>query len=85
MDHVGGVEFMPDEYVDITETFEIKRQMLACHESQLKAMGSLASADILEMIHVQSRFRGFAAGCKYAEGFGRLAGWQRGVARRLLP
>ena len=85
MDHVAGVGFMPDEYVDISETFEIKRQMLECHQSQLKAMGQLARSDILEMIHIQSRFRGFAAGCKYAEGFRRLDGWQRGVARRLLP
>jgi N-acetylglucosamine malate deacetylase 1 len=85
MDNVAGVGFTPAEYVDITETFPIKYQMLECHKSQLRAMSGLANADILEMIQVQSRFRGYAAGCKYAEGFRRLEAWQRGIARRLLP
>jgi hypothetical protein len=71
--------------VDITETFGIKRKMLECHKSQLKTMSELANADILELIQVQSRFRGYAAGCQYAEGFCRLEAWQRGIARRLLP
>jgi LmbE family N-acetylglucosaminyl deacetylase len=85
MDNVAGVGFVPSEYVDITETFEIKREMLRCHQSQLRGMSEMASADILEMIHVQSRFRGYAAGCRYAEGFCRLDGWQRGITRRILP
>jgi LmbE family N-acetylglucosaminyl deacetylase len=85
MDNVAGVGFTPCEYVDITETFATKRQMLECHKSQLRSMSDLANADVLEMIQVQSRFRGYAAGCRYAEGFRRLEAWQRGIARRLLP
>lgn len=85
MDNVAGVGFTPWEYVDITETFATKRQMLECHKSQLRSMSDLANADVLEMIQVQSRFRGYAAGCRYAEGFRRLEAWQRGIARRLLP
>jgi N-acetylglucosamine malate deacetylase 1 len=85
LDNVAGVGLTPLEYVDITETFDIKRRMLECHKSQLRAMSDLANADILELIHIQSRFRGYAAGCKYAEGFRRLEAWQRGIARRLLP
>ena len=85
MDNLGGIGFQPTEYVDITETVEVKKQMLACHVSQVKPMKELANTDVLEMIEAQARFRGFAAGCKYAEGFCRLEAYQRGLTRRILP
>jgi LmbE family N-acetylglucosaminyl deacetylase len=85
MDNTAGIGFQPDEYVDITSTFEIKKRMLQCHTSQLQAMTQLANADVLELIQVHARFRGFAAGCKYAEAFRRLDAFQRGLTRRVLP
>ena len=85
MDNSAGVNFNPTEYVDITETFEIKKQMLLCHKTQFVAMQDLANTDMLEMIEVQAKFRGMAAGCRYAEGFTRLDAYQRGLTRRLLP
>ena len=59
--------------------------MLQCHLSQVRAMAELAHTDILEMVRVQARFRGFAAGCQYAEGFRKLEAYQRGLTRRVLP
>lgn len=85
MDNICGINFTPTEYVDITETFEIKKQMLQCHKSQFASMDDLASTNLLDLIEVQSRFRGLAARCKYAEGFTRLNAYQRGIARRILP
>lgn len=85
MDNLGGIDFLPTEYVDVTEVMEVKHRMLQCHKSQLKAMSELAFTDILEMIRTQARFRGFAAGCQYAEGFRKLEAFQRGLTRRLLP
>jgi Uncharacterized proteins, LmbE homologs len=85
MDTICGIHFTPTEYVDITDVFEMKKQMLLCHKSQFVAMQDLASTDMLELIEVQSKFRGFAAGCKYAEGFTRLDAYQRGLTRRILP
>ena len=85
MDNVCGINFMPTEYVDITEVFEIKKAMLACHKSQFVAMQDLADTDLHAMMEVQSRFRGFAAGCRYAEGFTRVDAYQRGLTRRILP
>ena len=85
LDNLGGVGFQPTEYVDITEVFEIKKQMLSCHKSQVVAMKELAATDILEMMEVQARFRGFGAGCRYAEGFTRLDAYQRGLTKRVLP
>ncbi len=85
MDNLGGIGFSPTEYVDITETFEIKKQMLCCHKSQFEAMKDLADTNLLDMIEVQARFRGMAAGCRYAEGFTRLDAFQRGLTSRILP
>lgn len=85
MDNLGGIGFSPTEYVNITETFEIKKQMLACHKSQFEAMKDLADTNLFDMIEVQARFRGMAAGCRYAEGFTRLDAFQRGLTSRILP
>ncbi len=85
MDNLGGIGFLPAEYVDISGTMEAKRRMLSCHESQVKAMRELAHTDLAELVEVQSRFRGMAAGCRFAEGFRRLDAYQRGTTRRVLP
>lgn len=85
MDNLGGIEFLPTEYVDITEVFETKKEMLACHKSQVKAMQQLAHTNLLGMMEVQARFRGLAAGCTYAEGFTRMDAFQRGLTTRILP
>lgn len=85
LDNICGINFMPEEYVDITDVFELKKEMLLCHKSQFVAMQDLASTDMLELIDVQSRFRGLAAGCRHAEGFTRLQAYQRGLTRRILP
>jgi len=85
MDNLAGIGFLPDEYVDITAVMDIKRRMLACHESQVSSMKELARTDIMQMIETQARFRGLAAGCEFAEGFCRLEAYQRGLTRRILP
>lgn len=85
LDNLGGVEFAPTEYVDVTMVMDIKRRMLACHQSQIQPMRELAKTDLLELMEVQSRFRGLAAGCLFAEGFRKLEAFQRGLTRRVLP
>jgi LmbE family N-acetylglucosaminyl deacetylase len=85
MDNLGGINFSPAEYVDITGVMDVKRRMLECHQSQVKPMRELAQTDLPELIEIQARFRGFAAGCRYAEGFTRLDAYQRGLTKRILP
>mgnify|MGYP002378389919 CR=1 FL=1 len=85
LDTVGGIGNLPADYVDITPVMELKRRMLRCHRSQFKAMSDLAHCDLEQLVEIQARFRGLAAGCLYAEGFTRLESWQRGSHRRLLP
>jgi LmbE family N-acetylglucosaminyl deacetylase len=85
MDNIGGIGFLPTEYVDITPVMETKLRMLRCHKSQFTAISELTRRDLEQVTDLQSRYRGLAGGCVFAEGFCRLESWQRGLARRLLP
>ena len=61
----GGVDFIPDFYVDITKYFETKIAMLCKHESQVKG-------DPREMLEIVNRFRGMQCmkpEIKYAEAY----------------
>lgn len=71
MDTTSGVNFYPEFYVDITKQWETKASMIACHKSQETWMIDQYGVSCVEFGKTQSRFRGFQAGCKYAEGFRR--------------
>ena len=84
-DTLGAINFLPNEYVDITGTMEIKKQMYLCHVSQDEWMRKATGFDIREVIESVARVRGYAAGVKYAEGFSRVDAWYRGTTARVLP
>jgi LmbE family N-acetylglucosaminyl deacetylase len=85
MDTLAGVDFSPDEYVDITDFYETKVKMLSCHESQLTWIKEHDHTDFLDMMETQNKFRGYQVGCKYAEGFRFAKKWLRVGTGRLLP
>ena len=85
MDTVAGIGFQPEEYVDISDTIEQKKQMILCHQSQQAFAADYRQSEFLESALVQSRFRGHQAGVEYAEGFRWLRLEMRGRARRVLP
>ena len=85
MDTVVGMGFLPTEYVDISETFQKKMEMLGCHRSQLEWLKAHDSIDVLEFVETTARFRGLQCGVKYAEGFCQFEVWGRKVPARLLP
>ena len=85
MDNLGGIGFQPTELVDITETIDIKKRALACHRSQTDIFNRLLDVDLLDMVETTGKFRGYQAGCKYAEGFTKVEAWYRGITGRLLP
>ena len=74
MDNLGGVDFVPGLYVDIETTYEVKREMLRCHESQIAWMTQVRHTDMEYVIEWISRWRGLQAGCVRAEGFRVRAG-----------
>lgn len=71
-ENVGAVDFQPEIYVDITDTFDTKAQMLKCHESQDVWMQHMYGADIVANMARTASMRGLAPGYKYAEGFRSL-------------
>jgi LmbE family N-acetylglucosaminyl deacetylase len=85
MDNLGGFQFNPTEFVDVSDVIDIKLQMLQCHESQLKWMLEHDKIDFAETVRTYSRMRGLQAGVTYAEGFIQMQGWGRMTTRRLLP
>ncbi|MHB0997678.1 MAG: PIG-L deacetylase family protein [Armatimonadota bacterium] len=68
----GGIDFLPEVYVDISDVLHLKLEALSKHESQVAWMANYTDDDFLEYCTTLARFRGIQAGCKYAEGFRAL-------------
>lgn len=85
MDNVGGIGFEPEAYVDITETFEMKAQMLRCHQSQDTWLQYMYETDIVDNAARVSSMRGLGPGVKYAEGFRSLPMFPIPGGLHLLP
>ena len=89
----SGMGFIPTEYVDISDFFETKKRMMACHHSQISLMKELfrdsyddpAKGNFFEGIEIQARYRGLQCGAMYAEGFVRANDAFRVCAGTLLP
>jgi len=64
MEPAGGIGFMPEQYVDISDVQEDKVHAFKAYESQLAY-----DPRYLENIEVVGRFRGYQAGYQYAECF----------------
>ena len=86
----NGLGFIPTEYVDITDTIEIKMAMCSEHKSQVQWMqdnykDTLNGKNFLEQYYTQSRYRGIQCGVEYAEGFRMANDAFRVVPYRVLP
>lgn len=84
-----GRPVRPDFIVDVGTVFAIKRDMLACHESQrLWLKQHHAMDDYLETMEAWCRHRGQEAGVEFGEGFRQYRGHpypQSPVLQGLLP
>ncbi|MBI3962324.1 MAG: PIG-L family deacetylase [Deinococcus sp.] len=85
MDTLLGVNFQPTEYVDISDTFPLKREMMRQHQSQLKWLLDHDNTDFLAELETMARFRGLQCGVRYAEAFRPYHVWGRVRPARLLP
>lgn len=85
MDTLAGVNFVPTEFVDISDEIDLKLQMLECHESQLVWMREHDGIDFADMVKTCSRYRGYQCGAAYAEGFRMCQVYLKGTTKRLLP
>lgn len=85
MDNLAGINFIPTEYVDITNTIDKKIEMLECHVSQMKWMRDHDNIDFAEFVTSCARFRGIQSNVKYAEAFVPCLAWPKLTTQRLLP
>jgi LmbE family N-acetylglucosaminyl deacetylase len=85
MDTVAGRHFEPEIYVDISSVIEIKTAMLNSHKSQADWIRRVFDTDLAEGMLLQARFRGYQAGCQFAEGFRLLHDWPYTGDHKLLP
>ncbi len=85
MDTLAGVNFNPTEFVDVTDTIDLKLDMLNCHESQVVWMRDHDGIDFPDMVRTCSKYRGYQCGVAYAEGFRQCQVYLKGTTERLLP
>jgi LmbE family N-acetylglucosaminyl deacetylase len=69
MDNVAGIDFIPQLYVDVTETLELKKEMLRCHDSQVQWMAAARHTNMEYLIEWLGAWRGLQCGARYAEAF----------------
>ena len=84
-DCIAGIDFMPQFHVDLSETFELKRQKLACHKSQSVWLQNQYGIGYVEFIEFTGRFRGIQCGARYGECFQLSPTWLKRVDGGLLP
>ena len=85
MDNLGGLDFVPTDYVDISDEIDLKLEMLECHESQLKWMRDHDNIDFAEFVKTCARYRGLQCNSMYAEGFKQCLVYPKILPMRLLP
>ena len=85
MDTIAGINFLPQEYVDITSTIEKKIKAVNCHQSQVKWLLDHDRIDFLDFTRTVSKFRGLQCGVPFAEGFKCCHVWPRLKTKRMLP
>jgi len=81
----GAAAFQPTDYVDVTDVYAEKEELLALHRSQWEWISDHSGVEIAEPMRVTNRFRGMACGVRYAEAFRREWLAAGGSAVRLLP
>ena len=69
IDNEQGLGFEPHLWLDIGETMQVKREMLAAHASQVELMHSMYGDDLVTMVERLARMRGGQRGCEFAEAF----------------
>lgn len=75
---IGGFGEQPTTFVDITDTFERKLELLRAHESQFALSSQLfQGVDLIRLASVTDAFRGLQAGVEFAEAFRPALRWPR--------
>lgn len=85
MDTPAGVNFVPELYVDISDVFDEKVELVGRHKSQNSWMKDLFGYELDAFLEIPAKFRGLQAGVKMAEAFTPSQRWGRTFTRHYLP
>lgn len=78
-------DFTPNEYVDVTDVMDLKKQAFLCHKSQVEWLMAHTHTDPTLNMYNASEFWGRQCGVKYAEVFSQHFSGSRITTKRLLP
>lgn len=85
MDAIAGLEWQPTHYVDISDVFEQKCELLRLHESQMLNMQKFGGWDLVRFSSIVGAYRGLQCGVDYAEAFKPALAWPRVRPGSYLP
>jgi N-acetylglucosamine malate deacetylase 1 len=85
MDSTAGFEWQPTHFVDISDVFERKCELLNMHKSQMVNMQTFGGWDLVKYSRIMNAFRGLQCRVEYAEAFKPALAWPRVRAGNLLP
>jgi LmbE family N-acetylglucosaminyl deacetylase len=85
MDAVAGFEWQPTHYVNISDVFEQKCELLRMHESQMLNIKRWGGADLVKVAQIIGAYRGFQSRVEYAEAFKPALAWPRVHTGNYLP
>jgi LmbE family N-acetylglucosaminyl deacetylase len=85
MDAIAGFEWQPTHYVDISDVWERKCELLRMHESQMINSEKWAGADLVKFARITGAYRGLQCRVEYAEAFKPALAWPRVQAGNFLP
>lgn len=77
MDAIAGFEWQPTHYVDITDVWERKCDLLRMHKSQMANSEQWARADLVKFSRITGAYRGLQCRVEYAEAFKPALAWPR--------
>ncbi len=80
MDTVNQSDFAAGFFVDVSDYVDLKQQMLACHQTQLRRGADPAFASLEGLMLQKCRTRGAQAGVAAAEAFRIHPAWKRARA-----
>lgn len=85
MDTTGGLDWQPTHYIDISNVFERKCELLRLHKSQMRNMEQFGGWDLVKYSKIMNAFRGLQCGIDYAEAFKPALAWPRLQPGNVLP
>ncbi len=84
-DTCAGLHFEPMFYVDISDVFAYKCELLQHFKTQMINMQVFGGYDLVTYSEIMNRFRGLQCGVRYAEAFRAETRWPRARPGVLLP